>query len=211
MNGRTSGRERADQTYPTESGRRHPSAPATEDPAAKRANTPETAETGAFNLQHRPEDRPDMAHRTGGRDVDPTASREPTVEAPHAGHEPAAPASGEAEEERMTTGEGPQPQHGQASNDAGGIEGAQPGEDTAIRDEKQLIADSQAEFPSADRTFEWRGGTAMPKETTGDLYYTPQEAPPDRKGRGGKRRAVVVTAMAAGIGLIALTRMRRRP
>lgn len=210
MNERTSGSERADQTYPTESGRMHPPAPATEDPAAKRANTPETAETSAYDLQHRPEDRPDMAHRNGGRDVDPTASREPVVEAPLAAHEPAAArSSGATEEAHMTIGEGQQHQYGQAPDDAGGIAGAQPSEDTAIRDEKQLVADSQAEFPTPDRAFEWRAGTAMPKETTGDLYYTPQGTPPGGKGRGGKRRAVVVTAMAAGIGLIALTRMRR--
>ncbi len=205
MNEHNSGRERPDQTYPTESGRTHAAPPPTEDPATKRANTPETTETAAHDLEHRPEDRPDMAHRTGGRDLDPTASLRPDVEAPRAdGNEPIA-AGGLAGEQRGPSTGLPY----DATSAFGSREGDAAARDTSVRNESQLAADSQAEFPAEDRAFEWRAGTAMPNERTGDLYYTPQQAPPDKKPRS-KRKAFAVTTMAAGIGLVALTRMRRR-
>lgn len=205
MNEHNSGRERPDQTYPSESGRTHAAPPPTEDPAAKRANTPETAETAAHDLQHRPEDRPDMAHRTGGRDVDPIASLRPEVEAPLAdGNEPIAAGGLEGEQRGPSTGLPYDATRAFGSRDGDGV-----ARDPSVRNESQLAADSQAEFPPEDRTFEWRAGTSMPKERTGDLYYTPQQAPPDGKARR-KRKAFAVTAMAAGIGLVALTRMRKR-
>ena len=205
MNEHNSARERPDQTYPAESGRMHPSAPPTEDPALKRANSPETAETSANDLQHRPEDRPDMAHRTGGRDIDPSASLRQEVEAPLAdGNQPIAAGGLEGEQRGPSTG-----LPYDATQAFGSRDGDQAARDPSVRNESQLAADSQAEFPAEDRAFEWRAGTSMPKERTGDLYYSPQQAPPDKKPRR-RRRAFAVTAMAAGIGLIALTRMRKR-
>jgi hypothetical protein len=208
----SSGRERPDQTYPSESGRTHIPAPPTEDPANKRANQPETAETYADDLEHRPEDRPDMAHRTGGRDLDRADSLRPDVEAPLAdgnepvrGHEDTGEQPGiEPVDSGMGAGDRPDIEPVEGTLLPGGAD-----EDPSIRNEKQVVADSQAEFPPEDRAFEWRGGTAMPNERTGELYYTPQEPPPDKKPRS-KRKAFAVTAMAAGIGLVALTRMRKR-
>ena len=203
----SSGRERPDQTYPSESGRTHIPAPPTEDPANKRANQPETAETYADDLEHRPEDRPDMAHRTGGRDLDRADSLRPDVEAPLAdGHEPL-PRHG-SRRPGIQPGRGMAQIAGHRARRGTLLPGGAD-EDPSIRNEKQVVADSQAEFPPEDRAFEWRGGTAMPNERTGELYYTPQEPPPDKKPRS-KRKAFAVTAMAAGIGLIALTRMRKR-
>ncbi|MGH7635579.1 MAG: hypothetical protein ACRENC_17740, partial [Gemmatimonadaceae bacterium] len=89
MNDQRSGREHTDQTYPAASTFQRAPVPPTENQASKRANTPETTETYADDLTHRVEDRPEMEHRTGGRDVERSASIRPDVEAPRAdGNEP---------------------------------------------------------------------------------------------------------------------------
>jgi hypothetical protein len=136
-----SGRQVPGQTYPTESGAPHPEAPPTESPDLKRANQPETFETNAYDREDRVEDRPDLAHMTGGR-----ATELPETDA-HSSEPPIGLASSPARQERVL----------------------HRGDDASIRNEKEIVAHSQDEFPdqSMGRRWEWTDEERMP----GDMTY----------------------------------------
>jgi len=169
-----SGRQAPDQTYPTESGVPHPEAPPTESPELKRANSPETFETNAHDLEHRVEDRPDFAHMTGGRET-ALPERDVSTSEPPLGL-----ASSPARHEPARAG--------------------QKGErDASIRNESDLVAHSQDEFPdqSMGREWEWNDEERMP----GDMTYG---AVPF------VTLAVIGAGIAFGTGAIVMWRRRGR-
>ena len=152
-----SGRDTPGQTYPTESGEPHPPAPPTDSPTNKRANPQETSEANAYELEGRVEDQPDLAHMTGGRE---TALPETAA---YTSEPPLGLASSPARHDPIVRGGDP----------ASRNERVDPGrreDPSSIRNEKEIVAESQAEFPdeSQGRQWEWRPDE---ERMPGDMAY----------------------------------------
>ena len=154
---RPSGRETPGQTYPTESGVPHPEPPPTESPQSKRANTPETFEANAYELEGRVEDNPDLAHMTGGRETELPETDAETSEPP------LGLASSPARHDPVRRGDDASFRNEQV--DPTPREG-----DPSVRNEKEIVAQSQDEFPdqSLGREWEWRDDE---ERMPGDMTY----------------------------------------
>jgi len=167
MNDDIDARYTPDQTYPTESGHAHPPAPPFPAPSpGQAANVPDV-----LRRVESPEQRESRARHV---ESTPGTAPEHGVERPYS-----------AEREHRVRPEGgrhagPRAHRHRDPDDgyAGGPLDATRPDDPTVRNEKQLVADSHAEFPAEElgQRFEWRDGAtaaeAAPGEARGGVQRT---------------------------------------